>query len=134
MSDSNFKEVARTLAGRMEREPRILAAYLHGSFGTPTFRSDSDVDCAILPYPGRGLDAVETMRLAGELGGELGVSLDMGMLNGRNLVYFVHAVAGGTRIFCRDSALTDSLVALAFSLYAKLKEDRAEIEGVYHAI
>ncbi len=113
-------------------DPRILAAYLHGSIVKGGLRPDSDVDCALLLYPGCDMASRELMTLTGELSGKLGVTLDIGVLSNRNLVYFVQAIHNGSRIFCRDESLTDALVSLAFSLYGRLKEDRREVEAAYH--
>ena len=129
---SGYLDLADRLAHGLREEPQILAAYLHGSFGTPAFRKDSDVDVAILLFPGQALSAVERLNLESMLGGLLGVSLDLGVLTTRNLVYFIQAVHNGHRVFCRDKSLADALVAKAFSLYGKLKEDRREVEAAYH--
>ena len=115
------------------RDSRILAAYLHGSTVEGTSRPDSDVDCALLLYPDQDMTSLELMELTGELSGRLGAPLDLGILSTRNLVYFVQAVHKGARIFCRDENRADSLVATAFSLYGRLKEDRREVEAAYHA-
>jgi predicted nucleotidyltransferase len=120
------------LVKALSRDQRVVAIYLHGSFGTKAFRKDSDVDCALLLFPGETVTPVELMHLGGELGGKTGRTIDLGIMNGRNLVYFVQAVQHGRRIFCRDVTLTERMVANAFSLYAQLREDRREIEDVYH--
>lgn len=130
---SDYQELADRLADALREDPRILSAYLHGSFGTPAFRKDSDVDCALLLCPGQALSALEKLNVESRLGGLLGVSLDIGVLTTRNLVYFIQAVYNGRRVFCRDESLADALVAKAFSLYGKLKEDRREVEAAYHA-
>jgi len=122
----------QALARELSREPRILAAYVHGSFGKESFRPNSDVDCAILMHPGQTMSSVELMRLSGALSGQLRATLDLGILSGDNLVYFVQAIGYGFRIFCRDEAMTDALVARAFSLYARLREERREVEAAYH--
>ncbi len=114
-------------------EQRILAAYLHGSFGKATFREDSDVDCAVLLYPGITLTAQERLHLEAQLGATLGVRLDLGVLTTGNLIYFIQAVHHGTRLLCRDEALADAMVGRAYSLYARLKEDRKEVEAAYRA-
>lgn len=130
---SDFFQFAERLAEALHDEPRILAAYLHGSFGAPAFRKDSDVDCALLLYPGQGISALETMNIASRLSALLKCSLDLGVLTTRNLVYFTQAIYNGHRVLCRDESLADALVANAFSLYGKLKEDRREVDAAYHA-
>lgn len=120
------------LAESLSRDPRILAAYVHGSFGKESFRPDSDVDCAILLCPGQSMSSVELMRLSGELSGALRAKLDLGVLSYDNLIYFAQAVCKGSCIFCRDDAIADALVVRALSLYARLKEERQEVEAAYH--
>lgn len=130
-TDATYMEMADALAAQLSLDDRVLAAYLHGSFGKDSFRRDSDIDCAVLLYPNRTMGPVELMRLSGELSGRLRARLDLGLLTARNLVYFVQAIEHGKRIFCRDDSMTDALVARAFSLYAKLREDRREVEAAY---
>lgn len=128
----NKQDMVSALSRALASDSRILAAYLHGSIVKGGRRPDSDVDCALLLHPGRDLSSRELMVLTGTISGHAGVTLDLGILSYRNLVYFVQAIHHGERIYCRDEALTDALVARAFSLYGKLKEDRREVEAVYH--
>lgn len=130
---SSYLEFTARLSDVLREEPRILAAYLHGSFGTAAFRKDSDVDCALLLRPGQALSVLEKLNLESKLGALLGISLDLGVLTTHNLVYFIQAVYNGRRVLCRDESLADALVANAFSLYGKLKEDRREVDAAYHA-
>ena len=123
----------RRLVDALDADPRILAAYVHGSFGRASFRGDSDLDCALLLYPGQTMSATERLHLAGELSGRLAIPVDMGELTTRNLIYFVESVHNGQRILCRSDSLADALVGRAFSLYARLKEDRREVEASYYA-
>lgn len=78
------------------------------------------------------MSAKDLMMLTGELGGRLGLQLDLGIMSHRNLVYFTRAIDQGMPIYCRDEQLTDALVGRAFALYAQLRRDRQEVERAYH--
>lgn len=132
-NNAKIKQVIQALKQKCEADDRILAAYLHGSFGTKTFRPDSDVDCALMLHPGQTLTARERLQWSGDLAGELGLPVDLGLLTHQNLIYFMQAVSQGIRIYCRDETKTDALVALGYSLYARLKEDRRMVEEAYRA-
>lgn len=105
---------------------------MHGSVVKGSAREDSDVDCALLLAPDAIMSAKDLMMLTGELGGRLGLQLDLGIMSHRNLVYFTRAIDQGMPIYCRDEQLTDALVGRAFALYAQLRRDRQEVERAYH--
>lgn len=66
MTRQETLKCTRELGQALRCDPRILAAYLHGSFGRESFRPDSDVDCAILICPGQAMSSMDLMRLSGE--------------------------------------------------------------------
>lgn len=107
---------------------------MHGSAIKGAFRADSDIDCALLLDPGSPpMNARELMQLSGELSAEVGRPVDLGPLDFSRLIYFVEAVSQGERIYCREEPLANALVSRAYSYYARLREDRKEVEEAYHA-
>ena len=112
--------------------PEVLAVFVHGSRLRGEHRAASDLDLAVLSDPRFSMSTRRVVALAGELTGKLGVQVDAGILRFSNLIYYTQAVGYGRRIFCRDSSLCDALVSRAYSLYARLREDRQEVEAAYH--
>ena len=112
--------------------PEVLAVFLHGSRLRGEHHAGSDLDLAVLPDPRFTLSERGVATLAGELSGRLGVEVDAGILRFSNLVYYAQATGYGLRVFCRDATLCDALVSRAYSLYARLREDRKEVEAAYH--
>ena len=125
------KETVQQLSQELYRHPHLLAAYLLGSAGTDHFRPDSDLDIALLPYPGHSLSGKDMLELAADLQDHFGYIMDIGLLSTRQLIYTKEAITQGHRLFCRDEYLHDLFVATALSLYAQLRLECREIEKVY---
>ena len=70
----------------LEKDDRILAAYLLGSAATGQMRPDSDIDIAMMLVPGETLSGLEMMDLAASLTPRDGRSVDLGLLTSQNLV------------------------------------------------
>jgi predicted nucleotidyltransferase len=61
-------DVENTLLPLPSGIPRILAVYLLGSGVRGTLRPDSDLDLAILPFPGERFRTLELAEIAAKLG------------------------------------------------------------------
>ena len=110
---------------------RILAAYLMGSVLGEGFRADSDVDCALLLHDQCELTDLEVLKMSGRLSAIIGRQVDLGVISSKNLIYAMQAVFGGELIFCRNEIEKDRKIMYVYSLYAKLREDRKEVELSY---
>lgn len=116
-----------------EAEPDVLAVYLHGSRLKGEARTTSDLDIALLmenpdqPHPRK------MMQWTGELTSMLGCEADIGILSTGNLVYAAQVIRHGRLLFSRNQSHSDMRIAHLLSLYAKLREDRREVEEAYRA-
>lgn len=111
--------------------PRILAAYLLGSGARGTLRPDSDLDLAILPFPGERFSAMELAELAAELGLHAGRPVDLGLLSAANLVYASQAILTGHRFLCRNLFAADNAAATLLGLAAHFNYERREVAHAY---
>jgi len=127
LTDRQLAGVRQILAG----DKRIVAAYLLGSVLTERFRPDSDVDLAILPAAGVEFAMEARLLLAAEVEGAVGRTVDVGVLDHRNLVYAAQAIATGLCIHSRDDASRDVFAATTLSMYAALRQEREAVEHAY---
>ena len=105
--------------------PGLVGAYRYGSWGTQHFRSDSDVDLAVLP--GAPLDSAELWRLAQQLAALLGRDVDLVDLLGAPTVLQAQVVHGGERFHAVDELACERFEDRVFSAYALLNEERRGI-------
>jgi len=118
---------------RLEQEDAVCAAYLLGSAADGRLRAESDVDIALLPMRGASIGGLPRAELAADLELIVGRPVDLGVLHTGNLVYAKEAVAHGRLIFERDANARARFVALVFSMYADLQENRREVIHGYAA-
>jgi len=123
--------IIQQIGQQLSQDPDLLAAYLLGSAMTANFRPDSDLDLALLPYPGRSYPLKRRLALAVDLQDRFGYLFDIGLLCTRQLVYTKEALTKGYRLFCRDEFRHDLFAATALSCYAQLRHERREIENGY---
>lgn len=124
-----FERVSR----RIEKDPRILAAYILGSVVTGSMRRDSDIDIAVLPDGGADLSSLDIFDLSAELSMITGRNVDLGQLSSRNMVYASEALLKGYRFYCVDIEKADLMVATLLGLAMGLNVERKEILDAYRA-
>ena len=115
----------------IDRDPRILSAYVLGSAVSGRMRPDSDLDIAVLPVAGGPLSQGDISELSATLSLASGRVVDVGILSSRNLIYASEALLKGRRFFCRDTFQTDLAVATLLGLAARFKFERREIIDAY---
>lgn len=120
-------------AERLQQEPSVCAAYLHGSAAKQRLRPDSDVDIAVLPMPRIRISAQERAALAGELESLLGRTADIGVLSTGNLVYAKEVLEHGRPLFTKNPFLSDRFFSTCLAMYADLQQDRKEVLDAYSA-
>ena len=106
----------------LKHYPDILAAYLHGSTAKGTAREDSDIDIAVLPFPGKKIPIRTRLECAGELAASLGCPVDLGELSTRNLIYSKEVAVNGQQIFTDNRFESDRFMATCLAMYAELQE------------
>lgn len=85
----------------------IQALFLYGSALGPAFRSDSDIDIAVLDHPDNRLSWKEQARLMDLLERATGYSVDLRMLRDNPLSYQVNILERGTRFWVADLVAAD---------------------------
>ncbi|MGM0760930.1 MAG: type VII toxin-antitoxin system MntA family adenylyltransferase antitoxin [Thermodesulfobacteriota bacterium] len=123
----------KKIADCLEKDERIYAAYVLGSAVTGRLCSDSDIDIALLPAPGRSLSQMDVLHLSSELGTCCPRPVDIGILSTQNLIYAKEALLQGQCLFCKDQYYHDLFVATALGLYLELRTARREVEHAYTA-
>lgn len=109
----------------------IDAWYLLGSGAEDRLRPDSDVDLAVLPSQGAGVDRMALLQFAGDLSLLLGRDVDIGILENTNLVYAKEALLKGDLLWSRDAGVVSQRASTLLSLYLTLQDDRKEVINAY---
>jgi len=118
----------------IDRDPRILSAYVLGSAVSGRMRPDSDLDIAVLPVATAGLlHQVDIAELSATLSLAAGRVVDLGVLSSRNLIYASEAILKGERFFCRDTFQADLAAATLLGLFIQFNFERREILDAYTA-
>lgn len=117
----------------LEKEPRILAAYLLGSGARDQLRPDSDIDIGIILEPAQKMSPLERINMANSISYALGKTVDMGLINSKNLVYAKEAIFTGRKIFARDESRSLLENARFLGMYIRFNEDRKEVLNAYRA-
>ncbi len=131
MAPPTIAEISALILPRIEKDSRILAAYLLGSLVSGGMRPDSDIDIALLAYPGQRFSALERAELGSTLAFEIGREVDIGALESINLIYAKEAILNGRRVFERDLAAADRAEAALLGMYVSFNEDRRELLDAY---
>jgi uncharacterized protein len=104
----------------------LQAAYLYGSYASPTMRPDSDLDLALLCDCRLGLKT--RLDLAAQLSTALAIeAVDLVDLRAVNSVFAAQVINTGTRIITTDKRAVDEFEMLSYANYARLNEERAGI-------
>lgn len=113
--------------------PEVCAAYLHGSAVKGGLRADSDVDMALLLFPGQSSAPAERLKLAAELEAIFGRTVDLGLLSSANVVYAREVFGHGRLLFTRSEFHSARFQAQALSMYVDLQQSRREVLSAYAA-
>jgi predicted nucleotidyltransferase len=116
-----------------QNDSRVLAVFLLGSAARNTMRSDSDIDLALILYPGLSIDILDRTDMAGKISYELQRTVDLGEISGRNLIYAREALLTGFPVFIKDSDKLNLVRANLLGLYLRFNEDRKEVLDAYRA-
>jgi len=85
------------------RHPSVVAAYLHGSYGTAAQTPLSDVDVAVVHRPGSQPDHEAHLRLVGEVIDALAEDdVSVTNLNRAPVVLQFKVLEGGRLLYCSD--------------------------------
>ncbi|PYQ57261.1 MAG: hypothetical protein DMF53_23200 [Acidobacteria bacterium] len=93
-----------------ESAGKILAVFLYGSALSRLFRSDSDLDIAVLDSPENPLDWSAQAKLMDRLERATGHGVDLRMLRESSLSHQAHVFDGGRLVWMRDPAEVERFV------------------------
>ncbi len=99
---------------------------LFGSYAKGTVHQDSDIDVSFYKE-GFTISPYELFMLAQELADEIKVEVDLVNLESASTVFKAQIFADGEILYCADNDVLNAYRMVAFSMYAKLNEDRREI-------
>lgn len=111
-----------TIVGEVDR---LVAVYLYGSRADGTWRSESDVDLAVLAAGPLEPRRVADLQLA--LGVTLNTTTQLVDLRAAPTVLAMQIITKGTPVVDRDSARRERFEDLVFCAYARLNEERRGI-------
>lgn len=121
------EKIIRKMTDILEKDSRLCAAFLHGSYAKGNARKDSDVDIAILPFNTIEISNKDRLDMHTELALGLRKDIDLGVLSELNLVYAKEVIEHGILLFSKDQYYTDTMIMLFLSQYARLNEERKEV-------
>ena len=102
--------------------PDLVAVYLFGSTSAGNAGPESDVDLAVLAR--QRLDPSDRFDLQERLASVLRRPVDLADLRAASTVFAIQVVGGGRLLYESDSAARGRFEDLAYSLYARLNEER----------
>ncbi|HEY4592572.1 MAG TPA: nucleotidyltransferase domain-containing protein [Thermoanaerobaculia bacterium] len=105
-------EIAATVRriSEIESAGKILAVFLYGSVLSRLFRSDSDLDIAVLDCPESPLDWSAQAKLMDRLERETGHGVDLRMLRESSLSHQAHVIDEGRLVWTSDPAEVERYV------------------------
>lgn len=129
LSETLFREICCVLEGY----PEVNAAYVHGSVAMGTSRRESDLDLALLTFPGRSLSMDAQMELTGRISIAAGRVVDIGTLSTSNLIYARQVLSNRITLLEKDPAAAALFFMSVLGEYDDFKFGRAEVERAYAA-
>ena len=123
----NIAEHIPALRSFLENDPRVLAAYLYGSYGTEYQTPLSDVDLAVLLKRDVALPLQEELLLASELAGIAQEDdLNLLILNKAPITIQFRVISTGRPIFVRDKIAVADFVEWVLKIYGDYSIDLRE--------
>ena len=129
MSDSiEIASVESLLRQKLVEEKSVATAYLFGSFGTPYFNAESDIDVALLFYPDRVPDVFEVLAIQEKLSTAARRKVDVVFLNESSPVICMQVLRHGRKLIDRDPQVTSDFFVRTVNFYSDLRRIRLPIE------
>ncbi len=127
------EKIKKTIKNYLFQEREIMAVLLLGSANKEEMTEDSDIDIAIIVYPGKKLDMNKKMLIIKELSYKLGRIIDVGEITSKNLIYSNEAVIKGREIFIKDKEAFEMKRAALLGMYLQFNYERREVINAYSA-
>ena len=128
---SEMKKYEKILEPVLRKHSWVAAAFILGSAARDALRPESDIDLALLPLPDYRPTPFDCTELAVEIESILSRTIDLGVLTTDNIVYAKEAYLSGHCVYSQNDFYRDLFGATILGLYAKLREERKEIENAY---
>ena len=123
-----MRSIKEILAGTLERQKDLAAAYLFGSQTTDSKHRDSDVDVALLFQRGRVPGTDQLLQLQDELTSALQKETDLVVLNDNSPIICMQVLQKGDKIVERDRRAVNEFFVRTMNEYDDLKRVRSVIE------
>lgn len=130
-SSALCEDIVNKVTPILNRDKRIIAAYLLGSVLSGRMHPQSDIDIGILTDPPKSFSTMDRLTLAALLQDESPYEFDIGIIGTHDLIYSTQAIMNGRCIYFRDKFKKDLFVATCLSLYFELKQERVKVEHAY---
>jgi uncharacterized protein len=127
----DLKQVENTVTSLFAAHQDILAVFLLGSAVAGNFRSDSDIDLAILPEGGKRINVSDRLALSNALSYKFSRPVDLGQITSENLVFAREALLKGRPVFLRDPDRVNLIRANLLGMYIQFNLDRKEVVDAY---
>lgn len=124
----NILDIESALRKSLEREKHVAAAFLFGSFGTPHFGSESDLDVGVLFAAQDVPGPLELLELQERLSSAVGLTVDVVCMNSASPIICRQILLKGSKIVDRDPKFMESFFVRTVMKYADLKRVRRPIE------
>ena len=121
-------EIKKRLKSAIEREASIATAYHFGSFGTPYFNTESDVDVGLLFFPTNPPDIRKVIEIQERLSTATGRGVDVVFLNQASSIIAMQILRHGQKLVERDAQITNDFFVRTINLYFDLKSVRRPVE------
>ncbi|WP_100010225.1 type VII toxin-antitoxin system MntA family adenylyltransferase antitoxin [Lentibacillus sediminis] len=119
------KEWEQLIKNTLDEALQPLFVVVFGSYAKGNARNDSDLDLAY--YSEKTLTSYQRFLLAGDLSEKCNVEVDLVNLREVDTVFAAQIFSTGELLYCTDENVFIRERMKAYSMYAKLNEERAEI-------
>ena len=121
-------EIEKKLNEALSREPAVATCYVFGSFLSPAFGQESDVDLAMLFFPDSIPQPLDVLDLKDRFSNALRRDVDIVVLNRASPIIAMQVLRKGKKLVERDPRLTEKFFVRTVTMYSDLKRVRLPIE------
>jgi predicted nucleotidyltransferase len=121
-------DIETKLAEALSGEPAVATCYVFGSFLSPSFGRESDVDLALLFFSHSVPRPLDIFDLKHRFSLALGRDVDIVVLNTASPIIAMQVLRKGRKLLERDARLTERFFVRTVNMYSDLKRVRLPIE------
>jgi len=105
--------------------PDVQAIYVFGSFGTPFFKADSDIDIAVMSVA--DLTPIKRWHATEEIAQLLNRNIDLIDIRQASTVMRFQIISTGKRIYCKTETECEIYEDYAYSSYIRFNDERKQL-------